>query len=168
MTASRCFGKQKERCRIAGQASKEITHNESLIALDVLVGGAVEEPPRNAPPASPTTGQCWIIGPSPSGSWAGKAGQIAGYSSGGWRFVAAPDGLSLLVRSTGTFAVRRGGAWDVGEVRAATVKVGATQVVGAQYAAIATPAGGATIDAEARAAVSAILAALRSHGMIAT
>ena len=151
----------------SGQAAKEITHNEALSIADLLIGGTVEEPPRNAPPASPVAGQAWIVGASPSGIWAGKAGQVAGYTRGGWRYVAPPDGLSLLVRTTGTFAVRRGGAWDIGEVRAALVKVGGTQVVGAQAAAIAAPAGGATVDAEARAALAAILAALRNHGLIA-
>ena len=151
----------------SGQAAKELTHNESLVALDLLVGGAVEEPPRNAPPASPAVGQCWIVGTSPSGAWDGEAGAVAGYTAGGWRFVTATDGLSLLVRSTGAFAVRRSGAWDIGEVRAATVKVGGTQVVGAQASPIAAPAGGATVDAEVRAAVAAILAALRGHGLIA-
>jgi hypothetical protein len=33
---------------------------------------------------------------------------------------------------------------------------------------VADPAGGSTVDAEARAAVAAILARLRTHGLIAT
>lgn len=74
----------------------------------------------------------------------------------------------LLVKSTGTFAAYRSGAWDVGEVRAAAVKVGGQQVVGGQGAAIAAPSGGGTVDAEARAAIGAILSALRNHGLIAT
>jgi len=152
----------------SGQAAKEITHNEALLIADLLIGGAVEEPPRNSPPASPVAGQSWIVGNSPSGIWAGKAGQLACYTSAGWRHILPPDGLSLLVHSTGTFAVRRGGAWDVAEVRADKVKVAGTQVVGAQAPAIGAPTGGSTVDAEARAAVGAILAALRSHGLIAT
>ena len=42
------------------------------------------------------------------------------------------------------------------------------QVVGTRAEAIASPAGGATVDAEARTAVSQILAALRTHGLIDT
>ena len=152
----------------SGQAAKEIIVNESMTALDLLVGGAVEEPPRNAPPASPSVGQAWIVGSSPTGAWAGKAKYIAGYTSGGWRLIAPAEGMSLLVKPSGTFAVYRGGAWDLGEVRAASVKVAAQQVVGAQAGAIAGPAGGTTIDVEARTAISAILAALRGHGLIAT
>lgn len=39
---------------------------------------------------------------------------------------------------------------------------------GSQSAAIADPSGGATVDAEARAAIDDILAALRNVGIIAT
>ena len=152
----------------SGQAQKEVSHNEALLIADLLVGGAVEEPPRNAPPTSPAAGQAWIVGTSPSGAWAERAGQVAGYTAGGWRFVIPTDGLTLLDKSTGTFAVRRGSAWDLGDVRAAKLTVGGQQVVGARAAAIPAPTGGATVDAEARSALAAILAALRGHGLIAT
>jgi len=137
----------------AGQAMKEVTHNEALLIADMLLCGAVEEPPRNAPPASPVAGQAYIVGTSPSGAWAGKPGHVAGYTAGGWRLVAPADGMQLLVKSTGTFATYRAGAWAVGPQAAA---------------AIPNPAGGATIDAEARTAIAAMLATLRSHGLIAT
>jgi hypothetical protein len=152
----------------SGQAAKEIAHNEALLIADTLLCGAVEEPPRNAPPGSPATGQAYIVGASPSGAWAGKAGHVAGYTAGGWRLIPPADGMALLVKSTGTSAIYRGGAWDVGEVRAAAIKVGGQQVVGGQGAAIAAPTGGSTVDAEARTAISAILGALRAHGLIAT
>ena len=151
-----------------GQAAKEATVNESFVVLDLLVGGAVEEPPVNVPPSSPAVGQCWIAGASPSGVWAGKAGHVAGYTAGGWRLIAPMDGMSMLVRSTGTFATYRAGSWDLGEIRASSVKVAGQQIIGAQQAAIETPSGGSTVDAEARTAVAAILAALRAHGLIAT
>lgn len=43
-----------------------------------------------------------------------------------------------------------------------------TKVVGAQGAAVADASGGAVIDAEARTALNALLARLRTHGLIAT
>ena len=46
--------------------------------------------------------------------------------------------------------------------------IGGVKVLGARGAAIADAAGGATIDTQARAAVAQILAALRTHGVIAT
>ena len=151
----------------SGQAAKEVIVNESLVALDLLVGGSVEEPLRNAPPASPTAGQAYIVGTSPSAAWTGKAKHIAGYTTAGWRLIAPVEGMSLLVKTTGTFAMFRGGSWDVGEVRAATVKIGGQQVVGGQAGAIAAPAGGGIVYAESRTAIGSILTALRNHGLIA-
>lgn len=46
--------------------------------------------------------------------------------------------------------------------------IGGEQVVGRRATSIAAPSGGGNIDPEARAAVSQILAALRSHGLIDT
>lgn len=47
-------------------------------------------------------------------------------------------------------------------------KVNGVQVVSAQGAAIANAAGGGVIDVEARAALNALLARVRAHGLIAT
>jgi len=47
-------------------------------------------------------------------------------------------------------------------------RVGSNKVVGAQQAAVADASGGATIDVEARTALNALLARLRTHGLIAT
>lgn len=47
-------------------------------------------------------------------------------------------------------------------------KVAGTKVVGAQGAAVADASGGATVDAEARTALNALLARMRTHGLIAT
>lgn len=73
-----------------------------------------------------------------------------------------------MVVSEGIDALYQGGAWNYGEIRATAVKVGGVQVLGAQQAAIAAPVGGATIDSECRAVLVAVLASLRSHGLIAT
>ena len=131
-----------------GQAQKELFHNEALQILDVIVAAVVEEPPRDEPPATPVAGSCYIVGGAPIGDWSGKAGQLAAFTEAGWRYVAPDHGLSVHVRSTGTIANYRGGDWNPG-------------------AAILDPAGGIQVDAEARAAISAILAALRDRGLIA-
>ena len=134
--------------------------------LDSLVAAAVEGGPLNAPPTSPVPGECHIIGTAPSGAWAGKAGQLACYSAGGWRFLAPVEGQSAHVKSTGLTADFRGGAWEFGLVRASSVTIGGVQVVGTRNPAISSPSGGSTANSEARTAIDEILAALRHHGLI--
>lgn len=153
---------------LPGQAQKELFHNEALEALDLVVAAAVEGPPLAAPPASPAVGSCYIVAASPSGDWVGHAGCLAGMTSAGWRFVGPVEGLAALVRSSGLIAMYRAGAWEVGAVRGERVEIGGQQVVGPRGGAISSPASGSVIDAEARTAVSAILSALRLHGLIAS
>jgi hypothetical protein len=76
--------------------------------------------------------------------------------------------MRLIVRSTATEAAYRDGSWELGAVRGSALLIGGEQVVGVRAAAIASPAGGAVVDAEARAALGAILAAMRAHGLIET
>lgn len=153
---------------VAGQAGKEITHNEALVLLDVLVGGVVDEVGGNDPPPSPGVGRCWIAGAAPTGAWAGHAGALACWTEGGWRFVAPTDGMNVALRGTGAPVRYRGGAWRVGEVVAERLVIGDEAVVGPRRPAIPDPTGGAAADVEARAALAAVLTALRAHGLIAT
>jgi hypothetical protein len=59
-----------------------------------------------------------------------------------------------------------GSAWGDGYLPAAQVEIGGQQVVGPRLPALPSPSGGTTIDAEARAAVAAVIVALKSHGLI--
>ena len=151
-----------------GQAQKEFTHNESLQTLDVLVSGAVEGPPLTAPPATPALGGAYIVAEGATGMWTGRDNCIAAWTSGGWRFIAPVEGMSLCDRTTGGLAAFMGGAWEIGMLRGSSLRIDGLQVVGPQAAAIASPAGGSVIDAEARSALGAILATLREHGLIAS
>jgi hypothetical protein len=67
----------------------------------------------------------------------------------------------LFARWTGT-------GWAIGVMAAARVEVGGVKVVGERRPAIVAPSGGTVIDTTARTAISEILQALRSHGLIAT
>ncbi|HVI99062.1 MAG TPA: DUF2793 domain-containing protein [Sphingomonas sp.] len=150
-----------------GQAQKEMTHNEALALLDLVVGARVLAV-ANDPPATPAIGDCWIVGGAPTGVWAGHTNAIAGWTAGGWRFVAPVDGLFAWVEATGVGARFVDGAWQIGDIAATRVVIGDVQVLGTQVAAIAGPDGGTTVDTECRAALGAVLAALRTHGIIAT
>ncbi|MEO7240635.1 MAG: DUF2793 domain-containing protein [Sphingomicrobium sp.] len=149
-----------------GQSQKELFHNEALQLLDVIVAAAVEGAPLSAPPFSPAVGSCYLIGPSPTGFWIGRQNQLAVYTSGGWRFVTPPEGMTALVKSSSLTATFRAGAWEIGTVTGAKFVVGGQQVVGSRAAAIASPAGGATVDSQSRSVIGLILAAMRQHGLI--
>lgn len=151
-----------------GSGGRSTISPGALHMLDAIVAGAVEEPPREEPPASPASGQCYLVGSSPVGDWSDHASHVAVFSEAGWRFVAPVAGMSLLVKSSGTFATFGSPGWEVGTLRASQVIVEGEQVIGPQAEPIAAPAGGSTIDVEARLTLEQILSVLRQHGLIAT
>ena len=151
----------------SGQAQKELTHNEALARIDIGLHAGVEEAGLDVPPAQPSVGQCWIVGPAPTGAWIGYAGALAGWTGGGWRFLSPRDGMRVWNRAASRAVVRVGTAWEDGVVRARGILVDDVQVVGAAQPAVPAPMGGATIDAEARVAIGRILARLTAHGLLA-
>jgi hypothetical protein len=58
------------------------------------------------------------------------------------------------------------GNWSLGEETATRYSVGGLKWSGLRQAAIADLAGGSAVDAESRAALIGLLAALRAHGLI--
>lgn len=129
------------------QAQKEVTHNEALTLLDALVQPVVEDGPQTIPPSAPVAGQGWIVGAGASGAWAGRDGGLALWTSGGWRFVASRPGMRTHRLSDGGWLRFDGVAW-------------------VEPGLIASPAGGATVDSEARAAIAAVILALVGHGLL--
>lgn len=150
----------------AGQAQKELHHNEALAILDVLTHASVEDHGIDTPPATPAVGQCWILGASPSGVWAGQAGTLAAWTSGGWRFIPPHIGMRVWDAGNGYWLHYDGSGWVAGVLTATAVEIGGVQVVGDQTGSISDPVGGSVEDAEARTAIGLILTALRTHGLI--
>lgn len=96
---------------LQSQSQKEVTHNEALNRLDVLVQSVAQDIDLNTPPGSPTLGDCYIIGTSPTGAWSGKAKQIAQAIEGGWFFVAPFKLLKFWVERKDLYYVYDGSAW---------------------------------------------------------
>lgn len=150
-----------------GQAQKELAHNEALTRIDAALHAAALGFGADDPPASPAIGQSWIVGAAPMGDWAGQTQSLATWTEGGWRFVAPVAGMTVWLIAEGVFARHDGSAWSSGAWPVNGLTVAGVQVVGSRQSAVAIPIGGTVIDTEARAAISAVIAALSSHGLIA-
>lgn len=132
----------------AAQAQKELTHNEALVVIDALLGGCVEGVDSDPGTVDAEEGRAWIVGASPADAWEGRESHIAISTAGGWRFAPPLEGMRIYDRAGGVMRRFDGGEW-----------------LGAE--AIAGPAGGAVVDAEARTVLTALLAVLREFGLVA-
>lgn len=113
--------------------------------LDAMLHCAIEAV-QAAPPVAPADGQSWLIAAGASGEWNGRAGQIAMRQAGNWLYSQPNDGMRIFNRATHQDMLFDGG-WQTPSRPAA-------------------PAGGATVDAEARTAIAAIIASLTVAGII--
>jgi hypothetical protein len=129
----------------AAQAQKEFTVNEAFALIDALLH-AVVEGEANDPPSAARNGECWIIGATPTGDWSARPGQLACRQAGNWLFTAPVDGMTVYDRSAGCIAHFMN-EW-------------------ASAAAVSLPAGGGTVDSEARTALSDLVASLQSVGVL--
>lgn len=134
---------------LPSQAQKHVTHNEALLALDVLVQLAVLDRNLTVPPVAAALGDRHIVPSGATLDWAGKAGQVAVRGTSGWRFYQALPGWQALVLAEGQVAVFDGLVWK-------TPAEGALQV--AQIGVSAMP------DASNRLSVSAPATLLNHAG----
>jgi len=132
------------------QAQKEITHNEALVMVDALLHMAVEAALSAIPAVTDDDiGKSWVINGVPTGAWANKAGQIACWIGGSWRFVVPQEGMRVWNKSTRRHSLFISSQWTTAP-------------------SIANPTGGTAVDSEARAALAAILQYFRLLGILAT
>lgn len=150
----------------AGQAQKEITHNEALSLIDIAVQLVVESADLATPPASPVPGQCWIVASGADGSWFDQSGRIASWTTSGWLFAVPKIGWGAWVSDRANGVRFDGTDWIDEGSRSDGYYVNEERIVGARQASISSPTGGAIQDSQARTAVDAMLAVLRAHGLI--
>jgi hypothetical protein len=129
----------------AGQAQKEFFLNEALSTLDALVPAAVVRS-DTVPPIDAKEAQVYRVLPGATGDWTGEDDKLAMRKGAAWSFVDAARGMQIFDQQAGQ-RLLFDGAWQ------AAVEP-------------AVPTGGDTIDTEARAAVSAIVNALRASGIL--
>jgi hypothetical protein len=97
---------------VAAQAQKHVTHNEALRALDAVVQLTVLDKDLSAPPGTPADGARYIVGPGPTGAWAGEQGKVAAWQDGAWSFYAAHEGWLAWVADEASLYVWSGSAWS--------------------------------------------------------
>lgn len=113
---------------VPGEAAWGPDMNRNLRALDALMQARVIDKDLNTPPAA-TGGSLYIVGPSPTGAWAGQAGKLALYQSGddltaSWLLIAPKSGWSVYVVDEALRYTFDGAAW------VAPAKVRHAQVIG--------------------------------------
>jgi len=131
----------------SGQAQEEVSVNEAHALADMLLHPCIAGE-LAAPPASPSAGDCWLVGAGATGDWQGHDGSLACLQAGNWLFAAPRNGLCVFDESSGRIRFYRDG-WQVA-------------------APVSEPQGGSVVDSEARSAVSQLVAALVSAGILAT
>jgi hypothetical protein len=81
--------------------------------LDALVQLAVLDKDLSAPPGSPAEGDCYIVGASPTGAWAGQANNIAAFQDAAWAFYVPSEGWLAWVADEDALYAFSGTSWIV-------------------------------------------------------
>lgn len=130
----------------AGQAQKEFFVNEALARIDALLHPVIAGE-RADPPAAPEPGDCYLVAPGATGAWQGHDRAIASWAAGTWLFSAPVEGAGVRDGGSGALFVYNAAAgWQ------------RVTVAGA-------PSGGGIQDAEARAVIATVLAAMAKIGI---
>lgn len=129
------------------QAHKEVTHNEALAKINMLIAPIVEGSAAAPDALSLQEGECWLVSDEADGEWAGCAQHIACWSGSGWLFHPPTQGLQVYNRENSAIQFFRGARWRT-------------------YPRPADINGGAVIDEQARAAISQLITTLSAIGIL--
>ncbi len=75
------------------QAQKHVTYNATIQQLDITQNLSFLNRSQSAPPASPSSGDCYIVSTTPSGAFSNHAGAIAAYLDRHWQFFPTFSGM---------------------------------------------------------------------------
>jgi len=93
------------------QAQKEITVNTALSRIDAVLNTGAKSRTTATPPGSPAAGDVYIVATSPTGAWAGQAGNISYYDQS-WKFITPREGCALWVEDEDVMYIYDGAAWQ--------------------------------------------------------
>ena len=95
----------------SGESGWDTGMDNNLKLVDTLLSLSVLDKDLSTPPASPTEGATYIIGASPTGVWAGKAGQVAIYRGAAWNYYVCKLGQIAYVTDEDTFYGLKSAGW---------------------------------------------------------
>lgn len=93
------------------QAAKEADHNETCRDLELFANLRFLDRDLATPPGSPAESDAYLVAGSPTGAWAGQAGNIAWFRGGAWKFHAPYEGLVAWVNDESVFLAYDGAIW---------------------------------------------------------
>ena len=93
------------------QAQKEVTVNAALARIDAILNTGAKSRATATPPGSPIAGDVYIVAASPTGAWAGQAGNITFYDQT-WKFITPREGMTLWVNDEDTVYIYDGATWQ--------------------------------------------------------
>lgn len=94
----------------SSQSQKEITANAAFVRLDAILNNGAKSRVTATPPGSPASGDLYIVGPSPTGAWAGQAGNLAYYDQI-WKFITPLEGMTLWINDEDVPYIYTGSSW---------------------------------------------------------
>ena len=100
----------------AAQAQKYVTVNEALVLLDGVGQLSLLSAETTLPPALANDGDCYGVPVGAVNDWAGRDGEIAIYSNGGWVFVVPQKGWRAWIADKNAAAIFDGAVWLAGAV----------------------------------------------------
>lgn len=94
------------------QQDKVPTINEGFHKIDAILNSSVIDKDLSTPPGSPSQGDLYIVGSSPTGDWSSQANKLA-YYYGGWKFITPNEGMIIWVADENMPYFYNGSAWQI-------------------------------------------------------
>ncbi|MFD1197685.1 DUF2793 domain-containing protein [Brucella gallinifaecis] len=94
------------------QAQKHVTHNEAIRLLDAVVHLSVKSRLNTDAPASPISGERYIVAAPAGGIWSGKDGMVAFFVDDGWSFISVGKGWLAFVEDEDQLLIYNGTSWQ--------------------------------------------------------
>lgn len=96
---------------VGNQANAHIPVNTNVRAIEILAAQVVKAKGTTSPPGSPSDGDAYIVGGSPTGDWSGWANRIAYRVDNAWASFTPKTGMLFRAESDGKWWQYSGGAW---------------------------------------------------------